>query len=1007
MSLIARYNPHDLPEDVVTRLATGRDAVRDRILDDITRNLAHPAAPNQHLLIVGPRGMGKSFLLRLVQIAVDRRAAAGEPLGFALLPEEQHNITAPHLLLDEIRRTFLGEPATEVRVRWFAGGAAEWDAARARLDEALDARFGPGRGLLVAAVENLDRLMDSVFKDAEDASLLRALLQTHPRFMLLATAVTSQVQRGYDDRLFQAFDVVDLEPWSTEDCCAYFGRRDALPGADKTSDSAKQRALALFIGGNPRLAVLLGDVLHTRDALGAAATLDALTDELTPYYQDRVDRLGLRARGLLDELLRGGEPCSQTELAQRVGARAQADIARAFAELQRDRIVTGSPAPDGRETLYRVADRVFAHYYRRRFILHGTSVSPLAAIAEFLAAFYTWQEQQAEAVRLLAGGRPAEARLLADLARRDAATAYRWVRPDDPASLRRNAERLSKIATRLVPEVTPELGHCLADIAGGRAEQAAAEAARQRDRAERPAARALWTAVVAQCDQVLMLLSTAIDAWSAALAAADQAGDPALRAFCLACRAWCQGATGAHELAVADARAAAELADAAGDTEIGALARRVAAWNLTQLSRHDAALAAAEEAALLAAAAGDILGQAVARQYTASDLGHLGRHEAALTTAEDAAQLAKIAGDIGGQAVAHRYAAWSLGQLGRHEAALGAAEDAARLAAAAGDLREQAVARRYAAWSLDELGRHEAAVAAAEDAARLAEAAGDSLEQAVAHRYAAWSLGQLGRHEEAVAVAEDAARLAEIAGDLRGQAEARRCAAWNLGQLGRHEEAVAAAEDAARLAEAAGGIGEQALARALVAEYLILMRRIPEAMDALAETLQIRGSIPNHQAMFREDFLWNLQPQIGFLGQECLDVWRRDGRAAAFAVASRLLSIVAEQIGMTAAPLVEQQWFAATIKALAGALVREIDDPGLLRDLAGTIETGPGANRPPMNLIRELFRGAAAFHEAGRDPAALARLDPDIAAALGQLLGIATTTEPPKKRRRRPTRSKA
>lgn len=109
-------------------------------------------------------------------------------------------------------------------------------------------------------------------------------------------------------------------------CIVYFNRylnRDRKAEEVVPLDAAaeaKARAEADFIGGNPRLAQLLADVLETQDALSVAGTMNALADKLADYYRRRIDDLPGLAQGLLDALVRGGEPASQTELAQRVGA---------------------------------------------------------------------------------------------------------------------------------------------------------------------------------------------------------------------------------------------------------------------------------------------------------------------------------------------------------------------------------------------------------------------------------------------------------------------------------------------------------------------------------------------------------------------------------------------------------------------------------------------------------------------------------------------------------------
>ena len=140
-----------------------------------------------------------------------------------------------------------------------------------------------------------------------------------------------------------------------------------------------------------------------------------------------------RAQKLLDALLRGGEPATQSELTRRVKADTQAAIAGPFNDLVKERIVIGEKAPGSAQVLYRVADRVFAHYYRRRVIDHGKNACPLEALVDLLAAFFSRNEKQEKAAEYARIGRIAEARVMARLFEADGGegkAGRRWILRD-------------------------------------------------------------------------------------------------------------------------------------------------------------------------------------------------------------------------------------------------------------------------------------------------------------------------------------------------------------------------------------------------------------------------------------------------------------------------------------------------------------------------------------------------------------------------------------------------
>jgi tetratricopeptide (TPR) repeat protein len=396
---VSRFNPHAMGDAQIRLLSTGRDLLIDAVLE----TLVNGEGPRQHALIGAPRGFGKSFFARAIELAVRDKEL---PARVVILPEEQRNVSTPSGFLREIARAIEGRPASSVTGLFLDDPPEAWDEARAELDAAIDA--APAEIILIIVVENFDELIANVFGDPVDQSRLRALLADSQRLALLATSVSDKVDQDYDQRLFHAFAKFALEPWSEADHILYFERRAALDGKlDLELDLSKVRALASFTGGAPRMAVALANLLLESDPLTAAELLDKLVDDLTPYYQALIAQMPMRTKTLFDALIRQGEPCSQSDLAVRVGT-TQNRIAQHFSWLRERHIVVGKRRTGGRDSLYKVADRLFVQYYRKRHLLHD-SYTPLAGMAELLDGFFSAEENRRQAIRLLEQGRSEEA----------------------------------------------------------------------------------------------------------------------------------------------------------------------------------------------------------------------------------------------------------------------------------------------------------------------------------------------------------------------------------------------------------------------------------------------------------------------------------------------------------------------------------------------------------------------------------------------------------------------
>jgi tetratricopeptide (TPR) repeat protein len=990
MALLSAFNPHELKADTVLRVATGREGPLARLLHIIRGNLTAPT--KQHVIVSAPRGYGKSFLLRYVQVKIEEIAKReGLPIAMALLSEELPHVKEPDTLLAEIRRTFLNEPAETVGVRWVEDDGEAWYQRVAELDAAIVERLG-SNGLLIAGVENFDLLVRKAFaKDVHGGSLREFLTRKGNRVMLLTASARGAFDRAYDRPLFKAFEEIPLEPWSVEDCIAFFHAQRAAAGRQPLTDlqEAKAKAVATFIGGTPRLATLIGESLLEDDLLRAADLLDKLVDELTPYYKERIEVLPTRSQALLDGLLRGGERCSATELARRVGAPNQPAIAAPLDELKKDLVVIGEKAPDSAEVLLRVADRVFAHYYRKRILSHGQEICPLEALVELLAVFYSPEEKRREAEKLKARGLVREAAVMERLWQAEQARVGVTLRP------RREGKRVARFDERISEwdSATDKgrfedglliLDKALAIARAAGDTNAEAEAFHHRG----------WTLAR------LLRYDEALAAARETSALAERAGNVLGKATGLRAAASCLNALGRYSEALNTAHEAAALAERVGAVSQQTYALRIASDSLDDLGRHEEAVATAREAVALAEGAGDVSEQAVGLSVAAFSLGKLGLHEEAVTTARKAATLAQRAGDVSEQAEALRNAAWNLGRLGRHEEGIVLAREAVVLAERSGDECEQAIALSQVADCLGDLERDEEAVATARKAAVLAERAGDEGGKAYALYLAAFSLCDLGRHEEALAAARESALLAERVGNVTGQASALSQVAESLNDLGRHEEAIASAREAAVLAERAGDIDARRSVSCLflsfrtliglddaITSYKLLVDTNDDEgaalwFDDVAHVVTVTTAWPRLAVALERsprtaERIVKSAAELGEAGNVIAAAHAANQRDMALSQARHLVAALAHAIETATNPALARLWV-AVLNASAERIATNVEDATFLREFADILT----AHAAVPERAKSLIAAATAYHDGGRDPTALARLEPDLATTL-------------------------
>ena len=381
---IRKFNPglFQSDRDVIEQFVV-RHHELDAVLDVLRGNVEAPSC--QHVLIVAPRGRGKTMLL--ARAAAELRA--DEQLSARLLPvrfmEESHEIfrladfwleTLFYLAQEvagpdpDLSRE-LRDTHADLKSRWRERELA--DRARAAVLEAaerLDRR-------LVLMVENLQTLCESV--DDDFGWGLRQALQSEPRIVLVATA-TSRFEALEDARqpFFELFRTIPLRPLNTEDCRRLW---QAAGGGDRSAWSI--RPLEILTGGSPRLLVIVAGFARHRSLRQLMDELVTLIDDHTEYFRSHLEGLPRTERRVYLAAIDLWRPATPGEIA----ARAALDV-RAVSTMLGRLVERGAVTVEGsgRKRLYAAAERLYCVYYKLRRERDEAAV--VQGLIRFMAVFY-------------------------------------------------------------------------------------------------------------------------------------------------------------------------------------------------------------------------------------------------------------------------------------------------------------------------------------------------------------------------------------------------------------------------------------------------------------------------------------------------------------------------------------------------------------------------------------------------------------------------------------------
>jgi len=254
----------------------------------------------KHIFLHGPRGIGKTTMLLVLRYKVEADKGLDSAFDIVQFSEEERRVT--------------NLPAFAVRILEFLsniipGATADLEKARANPEHAfkilLDVANQRKDRKVLLLLDNFDDLAAAITRGRSnrfDAAKLRprqALkkLLACPSFVVVATALRDPQKRKDFPRkeLLPCFDpIVPLTPLDNPmDFLSKRAKKDRREGFLKNLPRLASRIEGLnrLADGNPRLLVFLYDCLGQAPLLDLVEIVQRTVDDLTPMYQDVIDRL--------------------------------------------------------------------------------------------------------------------------------------------------------------------------------------------------------------------------------------------------------------------------------------------------------------------------------------------------------------------------------------------------------------------------------------------------------------------------------------------------------------------------------------------------------------------------------------------------------------------------------------------------------------------------------------------------------------------------------------------
>jgi len=405
MPMIYHYTPSKMsPADLKSMFISRKGrSVFDRILKDLKKRI--DKSSNQHYLILGPRGIGKSHLLANLYYAVKEDTSLNSywiPLWFA---EEEYAVSSIRDLVDRVLEEIAHEFSVEknkliVEISAFKGEMAQNDDNDAvfNLTTAFIKDLGNKVGKrFIVITENFNMFLKDI--SSYEEKKLRAFLMNETSLLFIASAPTlhSYLKDVADpeNALYNLFDVHYLEEFNFEECRELLRQQCLLDKNTRLCDMLESGARKFEIfhrlaGGNPRLMLMFYQLTAFEKSLPEIEkTFAQLLEKLTPYFQSRMENLSSQQRKILLAFAQRLENLTPAE----VGRGIHLPTNQVTAQLKKlvEYGFLGIVAKEGekRGTLYELSERIYRYWYQSRT---GRGRNVIAGLVEFISEWFSIDE---------------------------------------------------------------------------------------------------------------------------------------------------------------------------------------------------------------------------------------------------------------------------------------------------------------------------------------------------------------------------------------------------------------------------------------------------------------------------------------------------------------------------------------------------------------------------------------------------------------------------------------
>ena len=447
-----KYNPNEMSEDEFLN----RFVVRQEVFDEIFEALqsADYTVSNQHHILVGQRGQGKTTILRKLSIEILKDKKLSKFLIPVQFSEEQYSMRGLCSLWERV-----AEHLEDHYEEMFENALEnvemheEDDNYEMKCFSYLEKQLRQHDKKLVLFIDNINILLESL--QEQEQHHLREILLTSSSFIIVGGSTKMfEQQYEYSKPFYEFFNIITLEGLTFDESIALLkilGSKEQTKKIEEIikHNPARIETLRRVTGGVPRTMVMLFDIFIEENG-NTFNDLMKVLDDVTPLYQERMNHIPKVLQNITHAIAINWDGMFTKEIAKKTKLTSKV-VSAQLKQLEKYQIVESVSV--GKNKIYSIKERFFNIWYLMRFGKKKDR-NRVEWLIQFLLAWYTKGELEDKAKHFMGRCKTSEYSPEYVLQYTEALS-YAGISDDLESELKQNTENhLASMGSSLVNELS-------------------------------------------------------------------------------------------------------------------------------------------------------------------------------------------------------------------------------------------------------------------------------------------------------------------------------------------------------------------------------------------------------------------------------------------------------------------------------------------------------------------------------------------------------------------------